>query len=376
MVSTIPPIILAVVLAAWYGDEVLVRSTKVRPAKSPFGLASEHFPKVVLGLTESNNLAKSVGMLTKSGDMCADMGVPEPKSIDAKSIPSPEVLLQNLNRSIAASRADPCNAQVLLRHFHLDAGFGAKINNMVTAVVNALNQDPPLSLAFVVEKANPLYQHLWLKHFTNGLGIPTCTKPKSGMLGVPAIGRQVYLAMCNFRPINEHPAESFRLRHAILSKFFVLNAAYSRLIDSHLAALNLGEKYIGVHIRHRDKGVDAKVISSALYAGPVRTHAKKHDIKTVFVASDDPNAVATLQRALPGMTIKSAPRLAPSRYVWQAVGGDDDANLALIVDVVALWRSKIFIGTASSNMGRMIFRLRGETQKQNGISMDFKWPDT
>lgn len=382
---------LAVVLAAWSGHEVLLVSS----TKLPEGLPTGHLEtrshggrprKSELSMLPRNDFLNFWRMLThglpttfRFFDMCAELGAAQTQTqvIDAKSLPSPEGILQALNRSIVAARADPCNAQVLLRHFHFGAGFGAKINNMVTAVINALTQEPPLSLALVVDEGNEFHQGMWLRHFTNGLDIPTCTKPtgsvKSGDIHLETVERQIYLEACKYGPIGKHPIESFRMRHALFSKFFKLNTNTSNAIKTTLANLNLGGNYIGVHIRHGDKIADAVPIASAKYAEPVRTHAKKYNISTVFVASDDPTAAADLQKALPAMTVKSVPRLQAKEYAYDALGRDDEANLAFLTDIVGLWKSKIFIGTGTSNIGRMIYFLREEMQKEDGISADAEW---
>eukprot|EP00930_Biecheleria_cincta_P055789 TRINITY_DN4205_c0_g1_i1.p1 TRINITY_DN4205_c0_g1~~TRINITY_DN4205_c0_g1_i1.p1 ORF type:complete len:386 (+),score=68.77 TRINITY_DN4205_c0_g1_i1:167-1324(+) len=376
------PVTLAVVLAAWSGHEVLLVSSKKLNDGQPTGRLETRSHvggpgKSKLSMLPRNDLLDPT--TSSFFDMCAELGAAETQTqvIDAKSLPSPEGILRSLNRDTAAARADPCNAQVLLRHFHFGAGFGAKINNMITAVINALTQEPPLSLALVVDEGNEFHQGMWLQHFTNGLDIPTCTKPaggvKSGDIQHETVKRQVYLDQCKYGPIGKHPMESFRMRHALLSKFFELNTNTSKAIKTTLGNLNLGENYIGVHIRHGDKSVEAVSIASAKYAEPVATHAKKYKISTVFVASDDPTAAADLQKALPAMTVKSVPRLQSKKYAWNAVGRDDAANLAFLTDIVGLWKSKIFIGTGTSNLGRMIYHLREEMQKEDGISLDGEW---
>ncbi|CAE8741811.1 unnamed protein product [Polarella glacialis] len=217
---------------------------------------------------------------------------------------------------------------------------------------------------------------MWAQNFVNGLGIPVCNQCDTN----PELVKQMLWADVDrvVKLTHQWPDETFRWKHAVLAKFFMLKPKASAEIQQTLVSLNLGGDYIGIHIRHGDKGIEAALIDSAKYARSAIEAAYNYNITSIFVASDDPMALNDLQNALPStVTAKWAPRLGDKTYHYEAIGasGSNDANLALLTDVVGLLQSKVFVGTASSNIGRLVYNLRTEDQKQQAISMDLTWTE-
>jgi len=108
-------------------------------------------------------------------------------------------------------------------------------------------------------------------------------------------------------------------------------------------------------------------------ASTVLSVAAKTGIRRIYMASDDRNASQSIQQLLRSANIKVlvAP---PSNYSSDATKTDDAALLAFFVDVYALQKSTVFIGTASSNVGRFVYYLRDQFKPPNSsISLDEDW---
>lgn len=168
-------------------------------------------------------------------------------------------------------------------------------------------------------------------------------------------------------------------------------------IDSALKSYGLPEKYIGVQIRHGDKQQsawensevvqtedygtvvkDARIksgssaIASAQSAAQQILAMKSHNtIRTVWLATIDEDAEATLRKSLgPEYEIKA---LKESAKEWSGNAAQQyypgsEFVYDILTDVEALRRSQVFIGTASSNIGRWVYYLREPGSKS--ISLD------
>lgn len=89
------------------------------------------------------------------------------------------------------------------------------------------------------------------------------------------------------------------------------------------------------------------------------------------MASDVAATFVELAHSLPrNMSIYQVKRLDDASYDWSSYDKQSpaDAALALLTDIVGLRRSKVFIGTGSSNIGVLLWTLRD--QQQISISVD------
>lgn len=169
--------------------------------------------------------------------------------------------------------------------------------------------------------------------------------------------------------------------------------------------------YIGLHIRHGDKvGKDAPYIEFATFADAVRLHAeltpalllsvgaahqystqwghhhfkktahavaqhsfqkdgREHTtIKNVFLASDDPEALQQMRHLLGNdFNVQAFPYSAPQ--VEDRDYDDVESIKALLADFHLLSSSDFFIGTGTSNLGRMVFLHRG-ADYEHSMSLD------
>jgi len=179
-----------------------------------------------------------------------------------------------------------------------------------------------------------------------------------------------------------------------------------------LAGLSDGEPYIGVHIRHGDKVTEAQPVATGNYAdrifdvpgvegrmnlqcrsvrsrmemcpllaeeseesyhgmlaARVLEETERRGISKVFLASDDPTALQAMRDKLRDqLEVTGLPRLDISTYADRKYQ-DRKTFEAVVADVDLLSRSTIFIGTGTSNLGRIVFLHRGGNL-DTSISMD------
>merc|ERR1719197_2433296 len=99
--------------------------------------------------------------------------------------------------------------------------------------------------------------------------------------------------------------------------------------------------------------------------------------RTVFLASDDEAAKGQLQDALGSdYTVVEQARLPAEAYKLRGDAarsmsppyGEEDEERSLLIDVSALVNSAGFVGTASSNVGRLVFFQR--PQGAPAVSLD------
>ncbi len=137
----------------------------------------------------------------------------------------------------------------------------------------------------------------------------------------------------------------------------------------------LPEAYVGVHIRRGDKLSSREAERVEVRSYLARMDSLGTGLDTVFVASDDHNAVAEFRLAAPHWRVVSfcQPTLRGHRQASFNSQRPEQRQLAtehILRDLEALIRAEYFIGTFSSNLGRLLCLLRGQRQC---TSMDCAW---
>jgi len=192
------------------------------------------------------------------------------------------------------------------------------------------------------------------------------------------------------------------LKRFIYTGMFKYNEHTRLKVQQRMNELKLGQgtRYLGVHIRHGDKAKETDTIPVEKYASQTRNflrgnsstpslyqlhsqhtlselvvrirrelHAAAEGLHVVYLASDDPSSRSKLQQLLgTDVDVREQPRLNVSSYNSSAVGQSEAATVNLLVDIDILRNAEVFIGTASSNLGRLIFFLRDS--KRRSISLD------
>lgn len=302
---------------------------------------------------------------------------------------------------------DPCEADIVSVALQRPNGFGSRINTLVADALFALYGGHTLS--FCVH--NGSYGGWYPDHFDSA--IPMCTDPdvcgyfpQDGGHNTP-----MWIMSYTVRYCLElaRPSYANAMLYHIYAQAFNLGADTLELVWTELRSIGLseGEEYIGVHIRHGDKDLEAHLVPTEEYGaritGGLRLHqaamaplasrasflatkaesasrarirtlaqaikgaARERRIKKVFLASDDADAFDELQVVLgSAYTLVRQPPF-PEEVYADRTYQSEDAIMGTLADIVGLWKSTVFIGTASSTFGQVVRLLRRDT---NLISLD------
>jgi len=318
---------------------------------------------------------------------------------------------------------EPCNAQLLSMGLEQVAGFGSRVNGFVDELMIAIYGGYTMSLCDHVDSRH-FVRDTWLQHFNLPAPLRICnstlacaTSPAFPGEGLSMLGRK--LRHCMARPSTENRAYLLRGRSYIINQIFRLKGHTRLKVDRILQSrgISANEDYIGVHIRHGDKWTEAELIPTSSYgevvtnftqapqqdktvqASPqrlqqqhlhhghanqgggtaflsakiqravqaIREKAQVSLIRKVYVASDDPGAYRELQAQLGReFTVIRQPPV-PSDIYRDRIYNDDDKILPILTDIVALQHASLFIGTASSNVGELVYYLR---YGRDAVSLD------
>jgi len=162
------------------------------------------------------------------------------------------------------------------------------------------------------------------------------------------------------------------LKRFVYSKVFRFNSRVMERRSALLESLAItGAPYVGVHMRRGDKinetlaGQPGRYIGVEVFAKEVRKqcHALGRQACAVYVASDWSAARGELQEQLPEMVVVSQGRLSPELYKvrnddWEDEAAKDAEEASFVLDLSMLTHASVFIGTATSNVGRFVYFLR------------------
>jgi len=270
---------------------------------------------------------------------------------------------------------------------HTRCGFGSKVNNFMNQLAVAAYGNFSVSVAASGDFRG--FFQTWNMFFENPL--PYCESKKTASDEQKLISRTEREFFHDLAKSDAQYAEV--LKRAIYKAHYQYKADTTTHIQDTLKRYGLPEHYFGVEIRHGDKSAEAKPVETKDYAHIIQEgkvmqnvsvavamakNAAEHiiamkstNIRTVWLATIDPDAEAALRDALGvGYDIKS---LVQTTKDWN--GNADILYYPgsphvydLLTDVEALRRSHTFIATASSNIGRWVYFLREPGRK--AISLD------
>jgi hypothetical protein len=138
-------------------------------------------------------------------------------------------------------------------------------------------------------------------------------------------------------------------------------------------------QYVGVHLRRGDKQKEVRLPPVSAYVAAVE--AVSPPSASVFIASDDGRALRELRRALEarGRVVlalgAASARAGHVQAVTNRAATKHNRPLveALLAEVHALAAADWFVGTFSSNLGRLVHVLRDEKDPETSISLDTRW---
>jgi len=267
--------------------------------------------------------------------------------------------------SLTKSEEGPCNARMIVgfNEKKPTSGYGSKVNNF-------MNQ---LALAsyggFSVSMWSPgNFEGTWNKYFDSSL--PVCKHAEEDTYPGLEHGSRMF-----FQELAKVDKDYVvQQKRAVYKANYKYNQKTADQIEQVLKKFELPEKYFGLHVRTGDKVRELadKTTGIQKYADAIL--AKKGEgIRTVWLATVDPDVEKQLGDAL------------GEEYDIKVLSGNDgqwkrgpeevyqegsEKMQNLLVDVEALRRSTHFIGTASSNMGRLVYFLRDDEQGKTAVSLD------
>jgi hypothetical protein len=280
---------------------------------------------------------------------------------------------------------------------HKGSGFGAKVNNYMNQLAVAAYGN--FSVALVGTRDYQQFLKTWNSFFESPYPVCTSIQWNYGKKGnfeyQKLLSRTERELIVELTKADSNYVEQGK--RAIYKAHYRYKDEVKNHIESALKSYGLPDQYIGVQIRHGDKQEsawessevvqtedygtavkDARIKSgssanaSAYSAAQQILAMKGHsNIRTVWLASIDKGAEATLRKSLgPEYDIKA---LKESTKEWagnaaQQYYPGSEFVYDVLTDVEALRRSQIFIGTASSNIGRWVYWLREPGRKS--ISLD------
>jgi hypothetical protein len=228
---------------------------------------------------------------------------------------------------------------------------------------------------------------VWAPHFKNVARFPTCNT-----------GRAVCRHDNVWSPrLSQGLARTDReylddLKHFLYPYIFTLTRGTQERVDQRLlsAGLPKGEPYLAVHVRRGDKLInEARRVEPGTYAEAARPFLALHssssrrelvlrelraaNASVVYVSSDDDQAATELGVEL-GNNIRIVQQPRGSEQGYDSRGYQEVGDLmTLLADVEAMRRATVFVGTASSNIGRLVYYLRPKESVTVSVDDEGDW---
>ena len=137
---------------------------------------------------------------------------------------------------------------------------------------------------------------------------------------------------------------------------------------------NYTTSYIGIHIRRTDKvsTKEARRYEDLEYIAKANQHfqLQRPQEKLVYLASDNSSDQESLRQRFTDVSFKGSAKSMGREYCG-------DGFLGIVVDILMLAKSSYFIGTFSSNVGRLAYELmqalHTEDMSNQAFSLDALW---
>ncbi|CAK0790443.1 unnamed protein product, partial [Prorocentrum cordatum] len=192
-------------------------------------------------------------------------------------------------RLSAAGGTDPCSAQVLSTAWLMfPYGMGAKLNNYVNDLLVAMHRGQ--SFAVCVGPDGDLS----LDPYFRDVGLPRCLHCKG-----PQLDLLDEFPVLMYGTISRRRTEE--VKALLYQTLFQPTALLDSLVGDLAQTLGISsQRYVGVHVRRRDKWREAQPVPLEAYAH-VATHlCGVVNATRVYLATDDPNGTEASLRALLG----------------------------------------------------------------------------
>jgi len=296
----------------------------------------------------------------------------ELKAMKARGFSNMSALLQNDGENLKV-KGSACEADIFAQGMGHPMGFGSR----ALLAANEIQLAAGFGLSITV-CGGEFVQDTWANHFQNLAGISICAAEMCS--GDQGISEAAFLGNDMSKGLSLVDPESlFKLKHIIFHRMYTYNSASMAAVNRILEAVpvDVQKPYVGVHIRRGDKEMEAAQTPMSSYATAALAQMDILGIRTVFLASDDPEAGSMLAKEFAAAGHPDV-QLLQQHSAWTAVSeagkreySDHDGTIDLLADIEGLRLATVFIGTQSSSLGRTVFYLRGEMV--SSISLDGGW---
>jgi hypothetical protein len=266
---------------------------------------------------------------------------------------------------VQGAAGNACSAPLLARSRLSPWGMGAHLNQFANEVELAMYSGKPIALC-----APPEVRDTWAKYFQDP-GFSKCGSCDWGS------GPRQYREMgwdVSDSPDHKQMAD---VKRFIYNKIFALSYETKTVVDAGLDALGLHGNYVGVHVRRGDKSQEVPLVPIGRFTSAIRDMCSSLGTNTIFLASDDASTHQELQQQLgSSFQIVEQKRLPAEAYKLRGDAarsmsppfGEEDEERSVLIDVAALVRAAGFIGTASSNIDRLVYFQRDASSPS--VSLD------
>jgi hypothetical protein len=266
--------------------------------------------------------------------------------------PAKDAYEQTFNTVVHAAAGNGCSAPLLARSRLSPYGMGAHFNQFANEVELAMYSGKPIALC-----APASVRDAWSKYFQDP-GFSKCDACDWGS------GPRQYREMGWDVSDSPDHTQMADVKRFIYGKLFTLSYDAKMVVDSGLQALGLQGSYVGVHVRRGDKSQEVPLVPLERFTSAITDMCSTLGTNTVFLASDDASTHQKLQDQLGSKyTIIEQQRLSEEAYKLRGDAsrsmtppfGEEDEERSVLIDVAALVRGAGYIGTASSNIDRLVY---------------------
>lgn len=279
--------------------------------------------------------------------------------------PEKESYEQAFSAVMSGAAGNACSAPLLARSRLSPYGMGAHLNQFANEVELAMYSGKPIALC-----APANVRDAWASNF-NDPGFAKCGECDWGA------GPRQYREMGWDVSDSPDHAKMADMKRFIYSKLFSMKYDKETAVSTGLSMMGLPSSYVGVHVRRGDKSQEVPLVPIGNFVGAIQNMCSSLGTKTVFLASDDASTHSALQEQL-GTSYKVIEQTRLSAAAYQLRGdasravdppyGEEDEEKSVLIDVAALVRAAGYIGTASSNIDRLVYFQRDESKPS--VSLD------
>lgn len=160
------------------------------------------------------------------------------------------------------------------------------------------------------------------------------------------------------------PPDMLTLNSAAMLFAMQPSAALAEHIRRVRAALRIRHPYIAIHVRHGDKRSEARLFPLSRYMDECSKFRRRYNVSTIFVMTDDERVIreAVSRYAAQGWAIHYAamPRLNSDikRSIRKGQIAASNVTLHTMADVHIAAHADFYVGTLSSNLGRLVLHMQ------------------